>query len=293
MRAAVAEDAVTGTEMARNEALSRALVDIAHVSRVSLSFFPHEPVDLCVIFVLFLDLDVFCNHFGAYFKNKILKPIAFLYFTFTDTRSISGSQYQAALPQPGERCERTGTNLLWIVHFLSVCNYYNVLIFFFTLPTFSVCLQISTAQCKMIFLFTNYSHFILLPQGATAEQIAAMDTTERYSAFAAEVRAEAELLVKLTLLFQDIVDKENSKSTQSTATDGHSLQNENEVVTTTPVNMTTSDGATITGSVTTTETHANEHTLVVTPLEVQNKLDSLDEQAKVLGNPPIVRKELV
>jgi len=132
---------------------------------------------------------------------------------------------------------------------------------------------------------------LLLSQGATAEQIAAMDTTERYSAFAAEVRADAELLVKLTLLFQDIVDKENSQSTHITTIDERSLHN--EVVTTSSVNMTTSDGATITGSVTTTDTHDNEHTLVVTPLDVQNKLDILDEQAKVLGNPPIDRKELV
>lgn len=35
MMAAVAEDAATGTEVARNDALSRALIDIAHVSRVS------------------------------------------------------------------------------------------------------------------------------------------------------------------------------------------------------------------------------------------------------------------
>ncbi len=148
----------------------------------------------------------------------------------------------------------------------------------------------------MMLLVINFTHFVmfLLPQGATAEQIAAMATIERYSAFADEVRAEAELLVKLTLIFQDIVDKENSQSTQSTTTDEHSLHNENEVVTTTPVDMTTSDGATITGSVTTTDVHINkENALVVTPLDVQNKLDSLDEQAKVLGNPPIDRNELV
>lgn len=63
----MAEDAVTGTEMARNEALSRALVDIAHVNRVSLSFFRTN----LLICVLFLDLDVFGNHFEACSLRKV------------------------------------------------------------------------------------------------------------------------------------------------------------------------------------------------------------------------------
>ena len=113
-----------------------------------------------------------------------------------------------------------------------------------------------------------------------------MDSIERYAAFATELRADAELLVKLTLIFQDIVEKENSKHNQSISQD--------EVVNTTPVNMTTSDGATITGSVTTTNNHgSSDNVLLVTPLDVQHKLDSLDEQARVLGNPPIDKKELV
>ena len=113
-----------------------------------------------------------------------------------------------------------------------------------------------------------------------------MDSMERYTAFANDVRADAELLVKLTLIFQDIVEKENSK---------HNLSpSQGEVVNTTPVNMTTSDGATITGSVTTTNEHGTSgNVLTVTPLDVQRKLDSLDEQARVLGNPPIDKKELV
>ena len=112
-----------------------------------------------------------------------------------------------------------------------------------------------------------------------------MDSIERYTAFATDVRTDAELLVKLTLIFQDIVEKENSKPTQSIS--------QGEMVNTTPVNMTTSDGATITGSVTTTNDQcSSDNMLTVTPLDVQHKLDSLDEQARVLGNPPIDKKEL-
>ena len=72
MRAAVAEDAVTGTEMARNEALSRALVDIAHVSRVSL-FFPTNLL-ICVLFLcyfwMFLAITLAHVCYAKYFKNK-------------------------------------------------------------------------------------------------------------------------------------------------------------------------------------------------------------------------------
>ena len=142
-------------------------------------------------------------------------------------------------------------------------------------------------------------------------------TPESYQDFAQRCRPDVEILVKLSIIFQDIVDKVNAKarSDRSSGVRSGDSAGEGSGSETTNISFTTAEGATVSGSIiatadteadidsaesataaNTAEGTSTSDTTSEEPLplelsaeEVHAQLDQVDAENAVMGKEPVDR----
>jgi len=137
-------------------------------------------------------------------------------------------------------------------------------------------------------------------QGATEEHLQKLQTPESYADFAQRSRPDVEVLVKLSIIFQDIVDKVNAKAAEARASGsevggGGGSERESGDSDTEEINFTTAEGATVTGTITATNGDDTDTSspgplpLEVTPEEVHAQLDEVEVETTLKGEKPVNR----
>ena len=140
-------------------------------------------------------------------------------------------------------------------------------------------------------------------QGATEQQLQLLQTPESFADFAQRCRPDVETLVKLSIIFQDIVEKVNAKAAAARAAgggeDGSDTTNGSGGSGTEEINFTTAEGATVTGTITSSDGDGTDTTsdttspapmpLEITPEEVHAQLDKVEIETTIRGEKPVDR----